>query len=136
MKTTMILFSLLALTACVSKFNTTDLTPGMTQAQVTQLLGKPVSATLTNGERQLIFKIHDDAFGRSDTFYAIGFKDDHLTSIAPLPEDMQEMGPIDRALRSRGLRSNNGSSYIKTPNAYGPGVHMDQYGRPVQVVPQ
>lgn len=23
------------------------------------------------------------------------------------------------------------NSYIQTPNAYGPGIHMDQYGRPV-----
>ena len=99
MKILMIVLPLLALTACVSKFNTTDLAPGMTQQEVVQLIGKPVSATLANGENQLIFKIHDDAFGRSDNLYAIGFKDDRLSSIAPLPEDMQEMGPIDRALR-------------------------------------
>jgi hypothetical protein len=99
MKRILLAVSVLCLTACVAKFNTADLTPGMTQQEVVQLIGKPVSSTLVNGDHRLIFKIHDDAYGRNDNFYAIGFKEDRLISIAPLPEEMQEMGLIDRALR-------------------------------------
>lgn len=29
-----------------------------------------------------------------------------------------------------------GNSYIQTPNAYGPGIHMDQYGRAVTITPR
>lgn len=125
----------LLVTGCVASVNTTDLTPGMTQQEVILKLGKPVRALLSNGERFLVYKIND-SLKRSDNIIAIGFIDDKLVSILPLSESMQEMGPVDRALRSRKQRSNVGSSYIETPNAYGPGIHMDQYGRPVQVVPR
>lgn len=131
----------IVLVGCVASVNTTDLNPGMTQQEVILKLGKPVRALLSNGERFLVYKIND-TLKRSDNIIAIGFIDDKLVSILPLSEAMQEMGPIDRALRSRipqidnGSSSNNGGSYIQTPNAYGPGIHMDQYGRPVQVVPR
>jgi len=130
--------AVLALAGCGPHFTTADLAPGMTQTEVISKLGKPKSGTLTNGEKYLIFKVNDDAFGRSDNFYAVGFKDDKLTSIAPLPESMQEMGLIDRALM--GARINQSQTIdlgntTLTPNAYGPGIHMDQYGRPVQVIP-
>lgn len=126
----------LLVTGCVDRITTADLTAGMTRQEVVQLMGKPASTTMLNGEQQLIYQVQDQAFDREKNFYSIGFKNDRLTNIILLPEDQQEMGLIDRALRSRRLRSNNGGSYIQTPNAYGPGIHMDQYGRPVQVVPQ
>jgi SmpA / OmlA family len=134
MKILMIIFPLVALAACAPHLNTTDLAPGMTQQEVVQRLGKPISSTMLNGDRQLIFKIDDHAFDRDDNYYSIGFKEDRLVSIVPLPENMQEErgGLIDRAIRAR-INSNLGGI---TPNAYGPGIHMDQYGRPVQLVPQ
>lgn len=90
------------LAGCGPHFTTADLSQGMTQKEVIQKLGKPVSAPLSNGERYLIFKINDDAFGRSDNFYAIGFKDDRLVTIAPLPESMQEEkgSLIDKYIKS------------------------------------
>ena len=102
-------FVCFVLVGCGPHITTVDLTPGMTSQEVIQKLGKPKSASLSNGERYLIFKINDDAFGRSDNLYAIGFKDNKLTSIAPLPESMQEMGLIDRALMGTriNVRSDN-----------------------------
>lgn len=115
---------------------TTDLSSGMTRQEVLQKYGQPVNATMSNGTDYLIYKFNDHAYGRDDNSYALGFQNNRLVSVAPLPEDQQEMGPIDRVLRSRRHSVNYGNSYIETPDAYGPGVHMDQYGRPVRVVPQ
>ncbi len=130
-------FCSVTLTGCVDRVNTTDLTQSMTKQEVIERLGKPVSATMHDGVQQLIYNIHDHAFGRDKNLYAIGFKDNLLTSVTPLPENMQEEsgGLIDRALRIR-INSNQSSELGITPNAYGPGIHMDQYGRPVQIVPQ
>ncbi|KAB0668978.1 outer membrane protein assembly factor BamE [Oryzomonas sagensis] len=90
------------LAGCGPHMTTTDLAPGMTSQEVIQKLGKPTSASLVDNMRYLIFKVNDDAFGRSDNFYAVGFKDDHLVSIAPLPEDMQENSIFD-AVKKRGI---------------------------------
>jgi hypothetical protein len=134
-----LLFAAIAiLSGCsgVPKLTTTDLTSGMSRQEVLQKFGKPVNATMSNGTNYLVYEFNDHAYGRDDNAYALGFQNDRLVSVEPLPEDQQKMGLIDRALRSRRPRSNDGNSYIQTPNAYGPGIHMDQFGRPVQVVPQ
>lgn len=83
---------------------TTDLSSGMTRQEVLQKFGKPVNATMSNGTDYLIYKIRDHAYGRDDNAYSLGFQDNRLVSVAPLPEDQQEMGPIDRALRRRVIR--------------------------------
>jgi hypothetical protein len=100
MKRTLLVVCLM-LTACAHRMNTTDLSPGMTQQEVVQRLGKPASALMVNGEQQFIFKIHDDAYGRNENLYALAFKGDRLSSVILLPEDQQEDrgGLVDRALR-------------------------------------
>ncbi|HXE97641.1 MAG TPA: hypothetical protein VN642_14640 [Dongiaceae bacterium] len=97
----MAVFCVVALCGCVDHIHTTDLTSAMTKQEVIQRLGKPVRASMQGEEQQLIFLIHDHAFGRDKNYYAIGFKDDHLTSIVPLPEDQQEERGdlIDQSLR-------------------------------------
>lgn len=83
---------------------TTDLSSGMTRQEVMEKLGQPVSATIKDGEQQLIFQVHDHAYGRDKNYYEIGFRDGRLISVLPLPDDQQEMGPIDKALRLKVIR--------------------------------
>lgn len=98
-------FCVVALTGCVDKITTADLTAGMTRQEVIQKMGRPpASTTMTNGEQQLIYLVQDQAFDREKNFYSLGFKNDKLTEIILLPDDQQEMGPIDRALRRRVIR--------------------------------
>ncbi|MBK5273512.1 MAG: hypothetical protein JJE30_00465 [Desulfuromonadales bacterium] len=106
---------------------------GMTKQEVTQRIGEPESARIENGFSYLYFKIHDHAFGRDKNHYIFAFKDEKLVEFAPLPIEYQEEGPIDKALR---MKRQNQNQLGITPNAYGPGIHMDQYGRPVQLVPR
>jgi|GEM_PF-2930271 len=116
--------------------NMSTINAGMTKQEITTLLGQPESARVQNGFSYLYFKIHDHAFGRDKNHYIFAFSGDKLVEFAPLPPEYQEEGPIDKALRlSRPQPVNLGSETI-TPDAYGPGVHMDQYGRPVQLVPR
>jgi hypothetical protein len=111
--------------------NMSTINSGMTKQEVTQRLGEPESARIENGFSYLYFKIHDHAFGRDKNHYIFAFKDEKLVEFAPLPIEYQEEGPIDKALRMK-----NQNQLGITPNAYGPGIHMDQYGRPVQLVPR
>jgi hypothetical protein len=83
---------------------TSDLSKGMSHQEVLQKFGQPINATMSESMDFLTYQIHDHAYGRDKNYYAIGFKDGRLVSIAPLPEDQQEMGPIDRALRRRSIR--------------------------------
>jgi hypothetical protein len=121
--------------------NLSNVSPGMTKQDVIQLLGQPESVAMDKNEIILFFLVHDHAFGRDKNRYAFGFRDDKLLGFAPLPEDRQEprdCGPVDAALGKCGNRIivNQGDNLGITPNAYGPGIHMDQYGRPVQIVPK
>ncbi len=111
--------------------NMRTINAGMTKQEVTQRLGEPESARIENGFSYLYFKIHDHAFGRDKNHYIFSFSGDKLVEFTPLPIEYQEEGPIDKALR---MKSQNQLGI--TPNAYGPGIHMDQYGRPVQLMPR
>lgn len=118
--------------------NLSNVNSGMTKQEIIQLLGYPESARAQNNFTYLYFKIHDHAFGRDKNHYIFAFANDKLVEFAPLPLEYQEEGPIDKALK---LRNNSNQPVdlgngIITPNAYGPGIHMDQYGRPVQLVPR
>lgn len=49
-----------------------------------------------------------------------------------LPDHTQHLG--QSALQpafGNSIGGDYGNSYVQTPNAYGPGIHMDQYGRAV-----
>lgn len=116
--------------------NLSTINAGMTKQEIILRLGDPESARVQNGFSYLYFKIHDNAFGRDKNHYIFAFKDEKLVEFAPLPPEYQEEGPIDKALRlSRPQPVSVGNETI-TPDAYGPGIHMDQYGRPVQLVPR
>jgi hypothetical protein len=116
--------------------NMSTINAGMTKQEITSLLGQPESAMAQNGFSYLYFKIHDHAFGRDKNHYIFAFSDDKLVEFAPLPPEPEEEGLMDKALRlSRQQPATFGNETI-TPNAFGPGIHMDQYGRPVQLVPR
>lgn len=76
----------------------------MTRQEVIQKLGQPVNATISEGVDYLTYQIHDHAYGRDKNYYEIGFRDGRLISVLPLPDDQQEMGLIDRALRRKVIR--------------------------------
>ncbi len=93
---------LLFLAACAPRHNTSDLSAGMTKQEVISMLGKPVSGTMANGNQQLVFFVHDHAYGRDENYYSATFKNDRLEGITLLPEDQQDQGgPIDRLNRLR-----------------------------------
>lgn len=106
MKRLILFAAVVLLSGCAGtpRATTTDLSSGMTRQEVLQKFGKPVNVTMSDGTDYMIYKIHDHAYGRDDNAYALGFKDNRLVSVAPLPDDQQEMGPIDRALRRSVLR--------------------------------
>lgn len=129
--------TMLILALCLSGcgrplMNTADIAPGITKAEMTERYGVP-NITLDNGESVYVWRIHDHAYGREYNHYSAVFKDDKLTSFLLLPKDQQEEAPRMRSFRFGGGNAVTGA--VITPNAYGPGVHIDQYGRPVKVVP-
>jgi outer membrane protein assembly factor BamE (lipoprotein component of BamABCDE complex) len=106
MKTLLVLISVIVLSGCASgpRLTTTDLSNGMSRQEVLQKFGNPVNSTISNGTNYLVYEFHDHAYGRDDNAYALGFQNDRLVSVEPLPEDQQKMGPIDRALRQRSIK--------------------------------
>jgi len=100
MKKLMLVVAVVILSGCTASKNTSDLKPGMTRNEVVNVLGKPTSSTMLKGNSSLVYKVHDQAYGREYTLYSMGFENDRLTSITPLSDDMQEMGLLDRAVRS------------------------------------
>jgi hypothetical protein len=113
----LVFVSMFFLSGCAGtpRLSTTDLSSGMSRQEVLQKFGQPVNATMSNGTTYLIYEFNDHAYGRDDNSYALGFQNDRLVSVEPLPEDQQKMGPIDRALRSRRQHSGNGGSSIQVP---------------------
>jgi outer membrane protein assembly factor BamE (lipoprotein component of BamABCDE complex) len=79
--------------------NLSSVNSGMTKQEVIHLLGAPEGSSFKGDTSYLYFNIHDHAFGRDKNRYVFAFRNDKLVEFAPLPEDQQEMGPIDRALR-------------------------------------
>lgn len=101
MKRVFIVICILCLSGCASsKVNMSSITPGMTKAEVIQVLGEPTSASLQNDFSYLFFNVHDHAFGRDRNDYVFAFSNNKLVEFAPLPEDRQKMGPIDKILRN------------------------------------
>jgi len=106
MKIFLMIFTMAMLSGCAGtpRPMTTDLSSGMTRQEVIQAFGQPINATITDGTDYLVYQIHDHAYGRDKNYYAVGFRDGRLVSVEQLPEDQQEMGPIDRALKRKILR--------------------------------
>lgn len=94
------IFILFGLVGCAtSRVNMASIIPGMLKPDVIQLLGEPESARFKNNLYYLYFSVHDHAFGRDKNNYVFVFEDNKLIEFAPLPEDQQNLGPIDRALK-------------------------------------
>ena len=70
----------------------------MTKNEIIGLLGEPESARIENSFSYLYFKIHDHAFGRDKNHYVFAFANNKLIEFAPLSQEMQDSGPIDKLL--------------------------------------
>lgn len=125
-----------------------DIRVGMDKEEVHDILGDPQSTEANKNAEYLIYSLRDGISKPGTTIVPIAYNslyfvkiiDGHVDSFGrygntsepaplPMPPPTYNNGNYQPPAVPSG-------SYIQTPNAYGPGVHMDQFGRPVQVVPR
>ena len=131
MKFWLVLFITFVLVACATTSTRTNkLTIGMSRTQVEQIMGTPASTAANEKGFQLHYRLSTPSRGigylNEKQWYVVGFKDDKVVSYGWYSDNNQ----------SSTESTTVGSTAFKlNKDAFGPGIHMDEYGRAVKVTP-
>lgn len=131
MRLLLLFVALVATVGCATAYKTNALAPGMDKNRVLEIMGPPTSTSAVSGGVEVLnYRLYEEnasiiyAFQRVAKPYFVTLQDGHVIAYGRLPSR--------ETLRQA---PSAGGPQILRENAYGPGIHMDQYGRPVRVTP-
>jgi outer membrane protein assembly factor BamE (lipoprotein component of BamABCDE complex) len=142
-----VLITTLLVGCATSSQHLNEIRIGMDKEEVHDILGDPQSTQANSDAEYLVYSLRDGISKPGTTIVPIAYNGLYFVkmiggrvdsygrfsnSTEPAPLPMSTFTPIE----NHQSPSQPSGSYIQTPNAYGPGIHMDQNGKPVQLVPR
>ena len=142
-----VLITTLLVGCATSSKHLNEIRIGMDKEEVQDILGDPQSTQANREGEYLIYTLREGISKPGTTIVPIAYNGLYFVKMIggrvdsygrfsnsnePAPLPMSTFAPAG----NNQPPPQPSDSYIQTPNAYGPGIHMDQHGQPVQVVPR